>query len=89
MSDQLPHNRKYCHLSAVNQIDCIICQFICFALTLNIIFLHCFAVGKCQVSVYARNKGGRLSVCVCVCGYICVLLALLNSHDAYPTTSGP
>lgn len=29
MSDQLPHNCKYCHLSVVNQIDHIICQVIC------------------------------------------------------------
>lgn len=60
MSDQLPHNRKYCHLSAVNQIDRVICQFSCFALTLNITFLHCFAMGSCQVSVYAWQKERQL-----------------------------
>lgn len=78
MSDQLPHNRKYCHLSAVNQIDRVICQFICIALTLNIIFLHCFAIGSCQVSVYARQKRGRLSMCETVCVLFCSTAMMLT-----------
>lgn len=74
------------NIAICQQFDQIISQFMCMS-------LHYFSVSLCRRNVTgtffsAKGKGwGRSGVCDYVRS--CVQLALLESHDIYPTTSGP